>query len=77
MEVDDLEHAFAMIQVLEHSSDVLIELVGILMLVPKYEDDQRRSIIVQLFEETLLSQKIYSVIVQLYFSFTICCTKLL
>jgi hypothetical protein len=41
MEVDDLEHAFAMIQVIEHGSDVMIELVGILMLVPKNEDCQR------------------------------------
>jgi hypothetical protein len=54
MEVDDLEHALAMIQVLDQGFDVLIELGAVLMLVPKNEDDQRRIRIVQLLEKSLL-----------------------
>ena len=66
MEVNYLEHALAMIQVLKHSFNMSIEYAGILILVSENEDNQRWSRIVQLTEEVFLYQELDRGIVRLY-----------
>jgi hypothetical protein len=67
MEVNNLEHALTMIQILKHGFDMLFELSSVLILVTKDEDDQSRHGIVQLFEEVLTSQKFQHLEVLVYF----------